>query len=224
MAARPLERFKPSELATAAWAFAAADEARAAVCDERFVRHLERCDWGTGAPQGGAELGMLHQYDLWAQERAAAAPPDAPPPPQLAPPLAERARAAFVAAAAGDGRAPRRHGAPVQSQSTLQREVCAAAAQLGVAWEAEHLTPQGYYLDLVLHVRGEPVGVEVEGPQDFVGRSREPNGRTRLKRRQLQAAGWRLMSVPFYEWDACGQSLAEQREYLSARLDGLREQ
>ena len=90
--------------------------------------------------------------------------------------------------------------------------------------ETEVLTAQGYRLDLVLQAGGVTIGVEVEGPHSFVGRSQQPQGKTLLKRRQLQAAGWRLMSVPFYEWDACGQSLAEQREYLSARLGGLREQ
>ena len=43
--------------------------------------------------------------------------------------------------------------------------------------------------------RQSTIGVEVEGPHSFVGRSQQPQGKTLLKRRQLQAAGWRLMGV-----------------------------
>ena len=49
--------------------------------------------------------------------------------------------------------------------------------------------------------------------------SQQPQGKTLLKRRQLQAAGWRLMGVPYWEWDACRRDRAEQCALLSARLD-----
>jgi len=40
----------------------------------------------------------------------------------------------------------------------------------------------------------------VDGPSHFAGR--DPTGATRLKRRQLQHLGWRLVSVPYWDWDA----------------------
>ena len=67
--------------------------------------------------------------------------------------------------------------------------------QLGLDYETEVLTAQGYRLDLVLQAGGVTIGVEVEGPHSFVGRSQQPQGKTLLKRRQLQAAGWRLIGV-----------------------------
>ena len=48
------------------------------------------------------------------------------------------------------------------------------------------------------------VAIEVDGPSHFLlpdGRGvRKPTGPTLLKRRLLAAAGWRVISVPFYEW------------------------
>ena len=46
-----------------------------------------------------------------------------------------------------------------------------------------------------------------------------PTGATALKRRQLRAAGWALLTVPYWEWDEIGGGAARQREYLSQRLE-----
>ena len=52
------------------------------------------------------------------------------------------------------------------------------------------------------------------------GGERRPNGATLLKRRQLRAAGWALLPVPYWEWDALGSKAAKQA-YLRAALEGL---
>ncbi len=55
----------------------------------------------------------------------------------------------------------------------------------------------------------------------FVGR--EPNSATLLKRRQMRHLAWRLVSVPYWEWDkveVSGSSLRAE-EYQASRLDGL---
>ena len=60
---------------------------------------------------------------------------------------------------------------------------------------------EGYSVDFALV--DERIAIEVDGPSHFLepdGRG-PPNGHTLLKRRLLRAAGWRLVSVPFYEWD-----------------------
>ena len=43
------------------------------------------------------------------------------------------------------------------------------------------------------------------------------NGATLMKQRLLQAAGWRVVNVAFYEWDALNDCDA-QREYLHGKL------
>ena len=104
--------------------------------------------------------------------------------------------------------------------SRLQRSVAAALAAVQHGSEEEHLEPRtGYSLDLALP--SSRVAVEVDGPSHFLlpdGRGvRRPNGPTLLKRRLLAAAGWRVISVPFYEWD--GFATANERHtYLQGLL------
>ena len=98
----------------------------------------------------------------------------------------------------------------------MQRSVAAALAAVQHGLEEEHLEPRtGYSLDLALP--SSRVGVEVDGPSHFLlpdGRGvRKPNGPTLLKRRLLAAAGWRVISVPFFEWDGL-HSAGERQAYL----------
>ena len=65
---------------------------------------------------------------------------------------------------------------------------------------------------------GREVAIEVDGPSHFCGRT--PTGATALKRRQLRAAGWALLPVPYWEWGVLGSTAAKQ-EYLQGALEGL---
>ena len=65
---------------------------------------------------------------------------------------------------------------------------------------------------------GREVAIEVDGPSHFCGRT--PTGATALKRRQLRAAGWALLAVPYWEWDVHGMNNAAKQEYLRAALQG----
>jgi len=77
------------------------------------------------------------------------------------------------------------------------------------------ITPQGYSLDALVHVAGRDVGIEVDGPRHFLGRA--PTGRTLLKRRQLRAANWALVAVPYWDWNSL--LAACRREYMAGRLE-----
>ncbi|EOD24931.1 hypothetical protein EMIHUDRAFT_115722 [Emiliania huxleyi CCMP1516] len=107
--------------------------------------------------------------------------------------------------------------------SEFQRSVAAALAAVQHGFEEEHLEPRtGYSLDLALP--SSRLAVEVDGPSHFLlpdGRDvRKPNGPTLLKRRLLAAAGWRVISVPFYEWD--GFATANERHtYLERAVAPL---
>jgi len=188
-----LRDFTPQNLAITAWAFAAADHLAPALFDSHVFVQL--CAEHSLAPK---ELCQLHQWQLWREERGAAWPP-------LPPELAQRCRDAF---SSEDGVA-----------SKLQREVVASLLALELGPREEVRTPQGYSLDaVVLHHGGREVAIEVDGPSHFCGRT--PTGATALKRRQLRAAGWALLPVPYWEWDALGSSEAAKKEYLWAALQG----
>jgi hypothetical protein len=75
---------------------------------------------------------------------------------------------------------------------------------MGVGWAAGVLEPRtGYSLDLVLKGRSGPIALEVDGPTHFLapapksGQGRREQGATRLKRRLLERAGWRLATVRY---------------------------
>ena len=46
----------------------------------------------------------------------------------------------------------------------------------------------------------------------FLYRSTRPTGSTRLKRRQLEAVGWRLVSVPYFEWADVARGARDRQE------------
>ena len=92
----------------------------------------------------------------------------------------------------------------------------ASLLALGLAPRQEVRTPRGYSLDAVVSHGGREVAVEVDGPSHFFGQ--QPSGATMLKRRQLRAAGWALLPVPYWEWDAL-RSKAGKQKYLRGKLE-----
>ena len=100
--------------------------------------------------------------------------------------------------------------------SKLQCDVVVSLLALDLAPREEVRTPQGYSLDAVVLHGGREVAIEVDGPYHFCGRM--PTGATALKRRQLRAAGWALLPVPYWEWDALGSDKVAKQEYLRTAL------
>ena len=98
----------------------------------------------------------------------------------------------------------------------------ASLQAMGLAPREEVRTEQGYSIDAMVVYGGREVAIEVDGPHHFYGRmrGRSPTGATALKRRQLRAAGWALLPVPSWEWDALGSKAAKQA-YLRAALEQL---
>ena len=93
--------------------------------------------------------------------------------------------------------------------SQLQSDVVREIRSYDVQVKDEHRCKvSGYSIDaLVTLNNGEQIAVEVDGPSHFLGRSHQPTGSTLLKHRQLSYFGWRLESVPYWEWDAGGHKL-----------------
>jgi|NorSeaMetagenome_1021524.scaffolds.fasta_scaffold364019_1 hypothetical protein len=53
-----------------------------------------------------------------------------------------------------------------------------------------------------------------------INMSRRPEGSTLLKRRVLQLLGHTLVSVPYWEWDAC-EGADERKKYLRGKFEAL---
>ena len=120
-------------------------------------------------------LRQLHQWQLWREERCATTWPALPSI------MSARCMAAFRL----------NEGKP----SMLQNDVHSVLALLASsAPKQEVRTKQQYSLDVVFGINGTNIGVEVDGPHDFLGRSRQPTGATLLKRRQLRHVGCILVS------------------------------
>eukprot|EP00808_Paulinella_micropora_P016441 g7994.t1 len=81
----------------------------------------------------------------------------------------------------------------------------------------------GLFLDISMPE--QKLAIEVDGPVHFSTKadgSRQYLGTTVLKHRLLKAMGWRMLLIPFYEWDIIPYRNREQRaEYLRNKLRGL---
>ena len=100
--------------------------------------------------------------------------------------------------------------------SNGQREVGESLHRLGISHELEYITADGLF-SIDLAVVDRRIALEFDGPSHFTTNTLEPLGHTRLRDQLLSAMGWRVVSVPFFEWDRLHQ--AEQRDaYVEHRL------
>ena len=131
------------------------------------------------------ELSQLHQWSIWREERSAQWP-------GLPNSLRQACRTAFDAQG--------------ETSSLLQHKVVQEIRSCGFRVKDEHrCKSSGYSIDALITLNnGEQIAVEVDGPCHFVGRSHQKSGSTLLKHHQLRYFGWRLRSVPYWEWDADG--------------------
>jgi len=197
-----LRGFKPQALANTVWAFATADQYHPAL--------LSAIACALRSPASASDfedcyLAQLHQVHLWLSlER-----PGGPSTLTFLPDSALRARC----------QAAMKQMATHARVSSLQSSVSAQLARLRSGSKEEWLEPHsGYSIDIALPA--SRVAIEVDGPSHFVSRCRgehAPNGATLLKQRLLKAAGWCVVSVPYYEWDRLTHS-DTQLEYLERKL------
>ena len=180
---RGLGDFSPQELSNTAWAFAVSDppSADALFGTASFTTRCAHLDQSFSI----AELAQLHQWSLWREERRAQWP-------GLPSSLRQACLDAFVAQG--------------ETSSQLQSDVVREIRSYDVHVKEEHRCKvSGYSIDALVTLKnGEQIAVEVDGPSHFLSRSHQPTGSTLLKHRQLRYFGWRLESVPYWEWDAGG--------------------
>jgi RAP domain len=197
--------FNPQNLSNTAWSFAVFNKEPNSFipADSPFAQTLLSRDPSSFSVE---EIHQLHQFQLWCQEQTGASwYPDE---------LSRLCRLSFVSAAT--------------EPSRLQNDVVTTLGKLQdvSCVEVEVSTKSGYSLDAIVTFRGERIGVEVDGPSHFVGRSQSPKGSTILKLRQVRVLeSLKLVSVPYWQWNGIdkGSSTAEKREnkerYLRNLLD-----
>jgi hypothetical protein len=201
-----IDEFNPQGLANTAWAFAVCNIDAKSCTDSNsfFARTLLAIDPSSISFK---QLSQLHQFHLWCKENNAAD--------WFSDELKSRCRDAFVS--------------PKNKTSRFQEHVVASLGSLPEVSQVQEevRTKVGYSLDAFIVYRGDRVGVEIDGPSHFVGRSSTPTGSTVLKHRQLRALeGWKLISIAYREWDeicddaSLGPTLKSRKQaYLRNLLD-----
>jgi len=232
-----LQKFKPQELSNLAWAYARMnhEEARLFECIARNVapqllevesRQLANFAWsyatfdfqaevlfGTNSPFRNLcaartasfsheGLCQLHQWQLWRHENCIYDdfPVD----------LQHRCHKAFTEV----------KGQPSNLQSKVVNVLTILDDISDVQEEVQMAS--GYSVDAMVTFQDRTIGIEVDGPSHFVGRTHAPKGPTRLKRRQLwKLDNLHLLSIPYWKWD--GKSEDELKKYLQTELSRVRE-
>ena len=70
----------------------------------------------------------------------------------------------------------------------------------------------------------EKIAVEFDGPSHFLGfkgTGRDPNGKTKMKLRLLKILGWKVVNIPWFEWQEVNKGdiyKPEKIEYLKKKL------
>jgi hypothetical protein len=194
-AVKLIDNYNYQELANVAWAYAVADVDAPTLFNDRFIN---KC---LGKKDGFSleDLSQLHQWHLWqTKEKSRTGSPEA---------LQDTCYRAFTSQSL--------------RPSKLQDDVVDQLSFIGLDPKEEVLMDSGYRIDAIVEVNGKTIGVEVDGPSHFVGKSKSPTGSTILKRRQVPAIDKiELVSVPGWEWYTLGKDQTKKQEYLR-RLLGL---
>eukprot|EP00985_Skeletonema_marinoi_P003661 scaffold1598_cov139-Skeletonema_marinoi.AAC.5 len=194
-AAKLIESYNNQHLANIAWAYAVADVDAPTLFNNHFIKKcVEKED--VFKMEG---LFQLYQWNLWQTKETSN--------PGLPVDLKERCYNAFIS--------------EEPTVSKFQDDVVAQLSNIGLDPKEEVLMGSGYRIDALVEVNGKTIGIEVDGPYHFIGRSKSQLGSTILKRRQVPSIdNIELVSVPYWEWDEVGNDEVKKQEYLR-RLLGL---
>ena len=190
-AASLMDSFNSQDLANMAWAYAVADVEASTLFNDHFinacVNKMERFEI--------KHFRQLYQWHLWRiSEKSSTGLPDY---------LSHRCFEIFIS--------------EEPTVSRFQSDVVAQLVAIGLIPKEEVVLGSGYRIDAVVEVNGKTIGVEVDGPYHFIGRSKSPTGSTILKRRQVSSIdGIELVSVPYWEWP--GQNETKKQQYLKRLL------
>ena len=101
--------------------------------------------------------------------------------------------------------------------SNSQREVGESLRRLGISHQLEYTTADGLF-SIDLAITDRRIALEFDGPSHFTTNTLEPLGHTRLRDRLLSAMGWRVVSIPFFDWDRLHNRPEQMDAYVQQRL------
>eukprot|EP00577_Skeletonema_sp_RCC1716_P001169 CAMPEP_0113417726 /NCGR_PEP_ID=MMETSP0013_2-20120614/25807_1 /TAXON_ID=2843 ORGANISM="Skeletonema costatum, Strain 1716" /NCGR_SAMPLE_ID=MMETSP0013_2 /ASSEMBLY_ACC=CAM_ASM_000158 /LENGTH=552 /DNA_ID=CAMNT_0000304875 /DNA_START=663 /DNA_END=2317 /DNA_ORIENTATION=- /assembly_acc=CAM_ASM_000158 len=146
-------------LANIAWAYAVADVDAPTLFNAHFINKCVEKEDGFEIEN----FRQLHQWHLWQTKEKSNS--------RLPVDFQERCYDIFIS--------------EEPTVSKLQDDVVAQLSSIGLDPKEEVLMGSGYRIDAVVEVNGKTIGIEVDGPSHFIGRSKSPTGSTILKRRQV---------------------------------------
>jgi hypothetical protein len=193
-AAKLIDSFNNQELANMAWAFTVANVDAPTLFNAHFINKCveKECEIGI------KELSQLYQWHLWQTKEKSN--------PGLPVELQERCYNVFIS--------------EEPTASKFQDDVVAHLLHIGLDPKEEVLMGSGYRIDALAEVSGKQVGIEVDGPSHFIGRSKSPLARTILKRRQVPSIdNIELVFVPYWEWEKLGNDEVKKQDYLRVLLE-----
>lgn len=105
----------------------------------------------------------------------------------------------------GRGLTPHRRSLqPLPLTATSARCKASLPAPADALWATARLfqcsVSAGFALSAPCCGAGTRVAVEVDGPYHYASNSEKALGHTIVRRRVLRACGWRVVSIPFFEW------------------------
>eukprot|EP00984_Skeletonema_dohrnii_P013476 scaffold5585_cov94-Skeletonema_dohrnii-CCMP3373.AAC.3 len=193
-AAKLIDSFNNQELANMAWAYAVANVDAPTLFNAHFINKCveKECEIGI------KEISQLYQWHLWQTMEKSN--------PGLPVELQERCYNVFIS--------------EEPTVSKFQDDVVAHLLHIGLDPKEEVLMGSGYRIDALVEVSGKQVGIEVDGPSHFIGRSKFPLARTILKRRQVPSIdNIELVFVPYWEWEKLGNDEVKKQDYLRVLLE-----
>ena len=192
-AANLIDSFNSQELANLAWTYTVADIDASTLFNDHFisacVSKMEQFEI--------EDFSQLYQWHLWhTHKMSSAGLPDE---------LSQRCFEVFISREV--------------TVSRFQDDVVAQLSAIGLVPKEEVLLDSGYRIDAVVEVNGKDIGIEVDGPCHFIGKTKSPTGRTVLKRRQVPSIdGIELVSLPYWKWDRLGWNDEKKQENLRRLL------
>lgn len=105
--------------------------------------------------------------------------------------------------------------------STFHSEVSHILSSMGVDHAIEHLTEDGLFSSDIALPK-EHIAVEVDGPHHFTVNTFRPLANMFMRRALLEARGWRVASVAFYQW--AGLDTEGKKELMAHIIKKVRSQ